>query len=55
MLKPKQGGHRQGSGAKPKYKEKTTTITFRVPESKVSEIKELVKDKLKEYEKKQNT
>jgi hypothetical protein len=47
--KPKHGGSRLNSGAKKKYNETTTTITFRVPCSKVSELKELVKDKLKEY------
>ena len=50
-IKLKQGGSRLNSGAKPKYDEPTTTIAFRVPVSKVPEIKELVKDKLKEYEK----
>jgi len=49
MLKPKHGGSRLNSGAYQKYNESTTTIAFRVPISKVPEIKELVKDKLKEY------
>lgn len=48
--KPKQGGSRLGSGAKPKYNEQTKTIAFRVPKSKVIELKQLVKNKLKEYE-----
>ena len=39
------GGARKGSGAKPKYSEKTTTIAFRVPISKVEEVKVLIKDK----------
>ena len=39
------GGTREGSGAKPKYNEKTTTIAFRVPISKVDEIKVLIKQK----------
>lgn len=39
------GGARQGSGAKPKYSEKTTTIAFRVPISKVEEVKEIIKNK----------
>ena len=39
------GGTRQGSGAKQKYNEKTTTIAFRVPISKVEEVKVLIKDK----------
>jgi len=47
----KHGGSRLNSGACRKYSEPTTTIAFRVPCSKVSELKEYVKDKLKEYEK----
>lgn len=43
------GGTRKGSGAKPKYNEKTTTIAFRCPQSKVSELKILVKAKLSEW------
>ena len=39
------GGARKGSGAKPKYNEKTTTIAFRVPISKVDEVKVLIKQK----------
>ena len=39
------GGARKGSGAKPKYSEKTTTIAFRVPISKVEEVKLLIKQK----------
>lgn len=45
MNKNKHGGARQGSGAKPKYNEKTTTIAFRVPISKVDEVKEIIKNK----------
>lgn len=43
------GGTRQGSGAKPKYNEPTTTIAFRVPTSKVDELKLIVKSKLFEW------
>ena len=39
------GGARKGSGAKPKYSEKTTTIAFRVPISKVDEVKILIKER----------
>jgi len=39
------GGARLGSGNKPKYSEKTTTIAFRVPISKVDEVKLLIKNK----------
>jgi hypothetical protein len=49
MKKHKQGGKRLGAGAKPKYNEKTTTIAFRCPISKVAELKALVNDKLKEF------
>lgn len=42
--KSNKGGTRQGSGAKPKYNEKTTTIAFRIPVSLKDKIKELVKD-----------
>lgn len=40
------GGTRKGSGAKPKYNEKTTTIAFRVPISKINDIKHLIKNYL---------
>jgi len=49
MTGKKSGGWRAGSGAKPKYNEPTTTIAFRVPESKVDELKEIVNSKLSEY------
>ena len=42
----KSGGYRKGSGAKPKYNEPTTTSAFRVPESKIDELKDIVKAKL---------
>lgn len=48
-LKKKSGGTRKGSGAKPKYNEATTTIAFRVPESKVDELKDMVNTKLSEW------
>jgi hypothetical protein len=47
--KQTRGGTRQGSGAKPKYNEKTTTIAFRCPISKVAELKSLVNDKLQQF------
>ena len=47
--KSKRGGKRPHSGAKKQYTEETTTVAFRVPKSKVSEIKELVNQKLTEY------
>ena len=45
------GGARQGSGAKPKYSEKTTTIAFRVPISKVDEVKKIIKNKQTQWKK----
>lgn len=50
MKKPTHGGKRQGAGPKFKYGEPTKNRTFRLPLSKVSEIVELVTNKLKEYE-----
>jgi hypothetical protein len=47
--KETRGGTRQGSGAKPKYSEPTTPIAFRCPESKVDELKKMVKSKLSEW------
>lgn len=47
--KETRGGTRQGSGAKPKYNEPTTTIAFRVPLSKVDELKDIVNTRLQEY------
>ena len=48
--KLKRGGKRPFSGAKPKYNEPTTTVSFRVPVSKIEDIKKIVKSKLKGYE-----
>jgi len=45
----KQGGKREGSGAKPKYNEGTKTVAFRCPLSKVDELKLVVKSKLLEW------
>lgn len=44
--KNKRGGTRLGSGAKPKYNELTKTIAFRVPVSKIDEVKQVVKSML---------
>ena len=51
-IKTHWGGARQGSGAKPKYNEKTTTIAFRVPISKVEEVKVLIKNKQTQWKNK---
>lgn len=55
MKKETRGGKRPLSGAKAKYNEPTTTVAFRVPVSKVEEIKTIVKSKLKEYEPKRKS
>lgn len=51
MKTKNKGGFRIGSGAKPKYGEKTVTFGVRCPISKVPELKEIIKSKLKDYEK----
>lgn len=51
QTKPKHGGKRDGSGRKLKYKEKTTTISFRVPLSLREKVIEAVKKILKGAEK----
>lgn len=43
------GGKRENAGSKPKYSEPTKTIAFRCPESKISELKEIVKKHLSEW------
>jgi hypothetical protein len=45
------GGKRAGAGAKLKYGEKTKTVTFRLPVSKIEKFKELIKNELKKLEK----
>jgi len=47
--KETRGGTRKGSGAKPKYPEKTKTVAFRCPLSNVDELKLIVKSKLSEW------
>jgi hypothetical protein len=41
------GGKRQNSGAKQKYGEPTKSVTFRIPESKIKDVKNLVSYYLK--------
>jgi hypothetical protein len=48
-IKETRGGARKGSGAKRKYSEKTKTVAFRCPLSKVDELKLLIKTKLAEW------
>lgn len=40
------GGSRINSGAKPKYSEPTKTTAFRIPISKIDEVKKMVRDYL---------
>lgn len=47
--KKQRGGTRKGSGAKPKYNEKTKTISFRCPISKTHEVKEIIYQQLNQY------
>lgn len=37
-------------GGQPKYSEPTKMVSFRCPISKVTELKQIIKNKLKEYE-----
>ena len=47
--KETRGGIRKGSGAKPKYNEKTKTFGVRCPISKIDELKIIIKTKLSEW------
>lgn len=49
--KPKHGGKRKGSGRPSKYGEPLKAITARCPESKIPELKAVIKAKLKSFEK----
>lgn len=49
MTKKQRGGTRKGSGAKPKYSEKTKAVSFKCPISKIPEVKEIIYNKLNEY------
>ena len=48
------GGKREGTGAKPKYNEPTKTTAFRIPISKIDEVKKLVREFLAGYERENN-
>jgi hypothetical protein len=37
------GGKRKGSGRKKMYGEKTKSVSFKIPESKIEEVKQLIK------------
>ena len=49
-MKKTHGGKRINSGAKPKYNEPTKTTSFRIPISKIDEVKKLVRDFLADCE-----
>jgi len=49
LNKLKHGGKRKNSGAKPKYTEPTKTTSFRVPKSKIKEVKAVVNKMLLGY------
>jgi hypothetical protein len=49
LQKMEWGGKRANSGNKPKYNEKTKTVAFRCPLSKVDELKLIIKSKLSEW------
>lgn len=40
------GGRRAGAGAKLKYGEPTKTVTFRLPVSKIADIRAMIKNEL---------
>jgi hypothetical protein len=46
MEQQKRGGYRKNAGAKPKYNESTKTTAFRVPISKIDEVKQMARDYL---------
>jgi len=48
------GGKRESAGAKPKYNEPTKTTAFRIPISKIDEVKKLVIEFLASYERENN-
>ena len=43
-MKETRGGSRLNAGAKPKYSEPTKTTAFRIPISKIDEVKKLVRE-----------
>ena len=49
MTKPTHGGHRKGAGRPTKYNEPTKYVPFRIPESKVQQVKELVDKMLEDF------
>jgi hypothetical protein len=54
IFKQTHGGKRLNAGSKPKYNEPTKTTAFRIPISKIDEVKKLVRDFLAGYERENN-
>jgi hypothetical protein len=54
MKKETRGGSRLNAGAKPKYFEPTKTMAFRIPISKIDEVKKIVRDFLAGCERENN-
>jgi len=54
MKKENRGGKRANAGSKPKYNEPTKTTAFRVPISKIDEVKKMVRDFLAGCERENN-
>jgi len=54
MKKENRGGSRRNAGAKPKYTEPTKTTAFRIPISKIDEVKKLVREILAGCERENN-
>lgn len=53
-MKQTHGGSRLNAGAKPKYTEPTKTTAFRIPVSKIDEVKKIVRDFLVGHERENN-
>lgn len=53
-MKQTHGGSRLNAGSKPKYNEPTKTTAFRIPISKIDEVKKLVRYFLVGYERENN-
>lgn len=54
MKQETRGGSRLNAGAKPKYSEPTKTTAFRIPISKIDEVKKMVREFLASYGRENN-
>ena len=54
MKQENRGGSRLNAGSKPKYNEPTKTTAFRIPISKIDEVKKLVREFLAGCERENN-